>query len=435
MILVEGPRNIAFSRPDWLIRKILRVGFGRNLSGAEMSRLMSACGVPPALGGAPSTVPGRLPAVFPLVADALKCRCCAGRGARRGGPSVRRFRTGSRPVVITGLRAVCRGDLVPAAAGADGLGVSSRSCGVLWKSHDLYRRTDFYQRAAVYNVSAVGKATTAVRTTTVYRVLLSAGAPLTAGETLSVGKTLSTGNVSPAGGTPPAAGLPLAEEALLDRALEASLEHAVPGDQIRERVLAAAAEIFGRSGIRRSSIEDVARRAGVSRITVYRRFPTKKVLVEEVLLRDLRSFFVAFRFAVKKAETASERLVEGFVFALRTAHDHPLFGGLIAAEPEVMLPFLTTDGAGFLGTVRDFIAAQLDREQEVGEIPPEVDTRIVAEVLARMTLSFFLTPESYLDLDEEEQIREFARCFLAPLVTGSGPISGDQGPGDSTTGG
>ncbi|MBE3199883.1 TetR/AcrR family transcriptional regulator [Frankia sp. CH37] len=212
---------------------------------------------------------------------------------------------------------------------------------------------------------------------------------------------------------------------MLERALGASLDGAGSGDEIRDRVLDAAAELFGRSGIRRTSIEDVARRAGVSRITVYRRFPTKNVLVEEVLLRDLRAFLVSFRAVVGRAESAAERLVEGFCLALRTARVNPLFGGLIEVEPEVILPFLTTDGGAFLRAVSDFIAMQLRREQEAGEISGEVDINIVAEVLARMTLSFCLTPESQLDLDDPEQARTFARCFLAPLVTGVGS-AGDQ---------
>lgn len=229
----------------------------------------------------------------------------------------------------------------------------------------------------------------------------------------------SAGEPLPAGGGRPG------DEPLLDRALKASLEQAsidraVVGDEMRERILDAAAELFARSGIRRSSIEDVARRAGVSRITVYRRFPTKNLLVEEVLLRDLRAFFAGIRVAAGEADTVGERLVEGFSLALGAARANPLFGGLIAVEPEVILPFLTTGGSGFLRTVSDFVATQLRREQEAGAIAETVDIRIAAEVLARITLSFSLTPDSYVDLNDPGQVRAFARGFLAPLVTGGG---------------
>ncbi|MCK9929595.1 TetR/AcrR family transcriptional regulator [Frankia sp. Mgl5] len=237
----------------------------------------------------------------------------------------------------------------------------------------------------------------------------------------------SAGEPLPAGGGRPRG------EPLLDRALEASLEHTVAGDEIRERILDAAAEIFARSGVRRSSIEDVARRAGVSRITVYRRFPTKNLLVEEVLLRDLRAFFVGLRVAAGKADTLGERIVEGFSLALGAARANPLFGGLIAVEPEAILPFLTTGGGSFLRTVSDFVATQLRREQAAGEMAETVDIRVVAEVLARITLSFSLTPDSYVDLNDPGQVRAFARGFLAPLVTGVG-VTGDQSTGNTDSG-
>jgi AcrR family transcriptional regulator len=52
----------------------------------------------------------------------------------------------------------------------------------------------------------------------------------------------------------------------------------------RERVLAAAEEVFGAHGAA-GSTEEVARRAGVGVGTVFRHFPTKEELIEAALLR------------------------------------------------------------------------------------------------------------------------------------------------------
>ena len=60
-------------------------------------------------------------------------------------------------------------------------------------------------------------------------------------------------------------------------ALTAAAEGVVDDhDETSTRILDAAFELFSRIGIQRSTMEDVARRAGVSRITVYRRFATKE---------------------------------------------------------------------------------------------------------------------------------------------------------------
>ena len=50
-----------------------------------------------------------------------------------------------------------------------------------------------------------------------------------------------------------------------------------------ERIAQAALEQFSETGIRRSSVEDVGRRAGLSRVTVYRQVGTKEDLVRLVM--------------------------------------------------------------------------------------------------------------------------------------------------------
>ncbi len=58
-------------------------------------------------------------------------------------------------------------------------------------------------------------------------------------------------------------------------------------DALFDRVAAAALDEFAEHGIRRTSMEDIARRAGVSRMTVFRRFASKQRLVEIVIAREV----------------------------------------------------------------------------------------------------------------------------------------------------
>ena len=55
-----------------------------------------------------------------------------------------------------------------------------------------------------------------------------------------------------------------------------------------DRIASAALDQFAEYGIRRSTIDDVAKRAGVSRVTVFRRFTNKEHLVEFVIAREIR---------------------------------------------------------------------------------------------------------------------------------------------------
>jgi TetR/AcrR family transcriptional regulator, repressor for uid operon len=163
-------------------------------------------------------------------------------------------------------------------------------------------------------------------------------------------------------------------------------------------------------------MEDVARRAGVSRITVYRRFATKDALVEQVVRREFRRYFDQFLLDIQEATTAADRVVLGFVSALRAIRHNPLIGGLLSVEPDVLVPAMIRDGGRTLAAVQRFVAHQLRREQRAGNVSSEVDVELVAELMARVCSSFLLTPSHVVDLDDDEQVCAVARKFLVPML-------------------
>jgi AcrR family transcriptional regulator len=205
-------------------------------------------------------------------------------------------------------------------------------------------------------------------------------------------------------------------ESLLERAYIDAVERVDDVDETRARVLDAAYEQFRRMGIQRSTMEDVARRAGVSRITVYRRFATKDALVEQVVRREFRRYFDQFLVDIKNAETAADRVVLGFVSSLRAIRGNPLIGGLIAAEPDLLVSSLINDGGRTLVIVRQFVAVQLRQEQRAGNVSSELDIDFVAEMMVRVSGSFLTIPSRLIDLDDDEQLAAAARRFLVPML-------------------
>ncbi|CAM5315122.1 TetR family transcriptional regulator [Streptomyces pilosus] len=186
-------------------------------------------------------------------------------------------------------------------------------------------------------------------------------------------------------------------------------------ERLARQILDAALEQFTIFGLRRSSVDDVAKRAGVSRVTVYRRFRNKDGLVEACLLREVSRFFRELDDAVAPLPAMRDRVVEGFVVALRHTRAHPLFGGLLRLEPEVVLPYLTVGGGPALTVTTDYLTSHLRRAQH-SEGRPGTDPRPVAELMVRVAVSFLLNPAGCIELDDEEQSRAFARRYLAPLL-------------------
>ncbi|HEY6882248.1 MAG TPA: helix-turn-helix domain-containing protein [Polyangiales bacterium] len=179
----------------------------------------------------------------------------------------------------------------------------------------------------------------------------------------------------------------------------------------------AAFELYCLVGIRRTSMEDVAKRANMGRASVYRKFEGSDKLVSALLQRETRRAIAKVEAAVQGVDDVEERFIIGFVTGIRAVRKHPLLLTLIAMEPERALPMLTTRAGGGLAFARAFLARETRRAQKTLGLPTH-NAEHIAEILARLTHSLVLTPETGLPLDDDKKIRDFARRHIVPMVTG-----------------
>lgn len=202
---------------------------------------------------------------------------------------------------------------------------------------------------------------------------------------------------------------------LAQRVLQAAADQAWPDDDaIAEAVLDAALRQFELFGIAKSTVEDIAKRAKVARVTVYRRFPGKDALVEAVVLRELRRFQADLAAAMAPFEDPEDQLTEGFVFTLRTARSHALFTRLLESEPDEVLPHLIGDGAPFLDLGRAFVAARMAAELDDGRSYEEM--LVAADVASRVVISLAIAPGGLVGFDDDEAARAFARDYLVRIL-------------------
>ena len=186
-----------------------------------------------------------------------------------------------------------------------------------------------------------------------------------------------------------------------------------PRDATSERILDAALAAYVKVGIRGTTMEDIAERAGLSRVTVHRRFSRKSDLTRAVIFRELQSFLVDFEAAISDHRTMEDQLAEGFVVTLRAARTHPLVTRVLRSEPDLLLPELTVRGGPFLAIARDFLveAMRARHPRLVGR-----DAGAIGELFIRVTLSFILTPQSAVPLTDDRAARAYARRYLVPLI-------------------
>jgi AcrR family transcriptional regulator len=190
----------------------------------------------------------------------------------------------------------------------------------------------------------------------------------------------------------------------------------VLADDTTDRILDAALAQYETWGVRRTTVEDVARRAGVSRVTVYRRFGNREGLAQAVLLREENRFFGELGHALERYRSPVSMLAEGFAFTLQYLRRHSLLNRLIASEPDVILPYLTTRAGPALATARRYIAAGLRQEGRRVRRRRAAEAEVLAELFSRMVLSFLLTPETVANLETGDDARRFARRYLAPIM-------------------
>ncbi|GAA5042342.1 TetR/AcrR family transcriptional regulator [Nocardia callitridis] len=189
-----------------------------------------------------------------------------------------------------------------------------------------------------------------------------------------------------------------------------------PEDRNQTRVLDAALVAFLDFGVKRTSMVEVARRCGLSLATLYRRFSSKSDLIQAVGLRQTREFVeqvdAALQRHIDQDADAEQQIVELFAAFISGLRDNQLVHRLLATEPELVLPYLTTRGAPVLELGRDYVAEFITRLQREGRLP-EYDPEPLAEMIARTALSLALTPQTVIPLEDEQAIRRFARDHVA----------------------
>lgn len=220
-----------------------------------------------------------------------------------------------------------------------------------------------------------------------------------------------------AGSFPPGSPTSQASSSLLQRAFLSSVSPDVTtADATAERLLDAAYDLFCRLGIQRTSMEKVAKTAGVTRVTLYRKFATKDALVDQVVLREFRRYFDEFRTEIPHAHTVADRVVLGFVGSLRAIAGNPLISGISDDEPSMLIESMIGGDGMLMSVVQKFVAAQLRREQSAGTISAALDVELVAEMMVRISASFLTVPSRVVDITDDAQLADIARRFLVPML-------------------
>ena len=199
-------------------------------------------------------------------------------------------------------------------------------------------------------------------------------------------------------------------------------EPITPGTAPDDRYLDAAREAILAVGWSRTTLTDIARRAGVSRMTLYRRWPDTKTMLADLMTREWGRVVDEAVRSLDPAADPLRRITEGVVATVRGLRADELMRRIIDVDPEVLLPYLL-DRRGrsqdLLGTA---LAGLIRKGQHHGSIR-DGDADLIARSLLLACHGFALSAHTMTDVSPahdadvtgfDRQLAHLVERFLQP---------------------
>ncbi len=180
-------------------------------------------------------------------------------------------------------------------------------------------------------------------------------------------------------------------------------------DAAREAILAV--------GWRRTTLTDVARIAGVSRMTLYRRFDDMATLLGDLMTRE----WVRMMAAVAPSGEApdADAIADEVVAMVRALGEDPLFRRILDVDPELLLPYLLDRR----GRSQDLVLTALEHRIAAGQSTGGVrdgDPRLLARTVLLAAHGFALSAGTMIEpevIDLAALHAELRRVVAATLTS------------------
>jgi AcrR family transcriptional regulator len=180
----------------------------------------------------------------------------------------------------------------------------------------------------------------------------------------------------------------------------------------RIRFVDGALGCIARQGITKTTVDDIAKEAGLSRATFYRTFPGgKDEVLAAVVDTEVARLLSALAVVMGEADDLEELLVAGMVLAAGRLARHRALSYLLAHEPGIILPHLAfAEMDRVLQAASDFAVPFLTRWLE-----PDQAAR-AAEWAVRIVFSYLANPTPDVDLSDPEAVRHLVARYVLPGV-------------------
>lgn len=179
------------------------------------------------------------------------------------------------------------------------------------------------------------------------------------------------------------------------------------------RILASAVKCFETIGLAKTSIADIARTAGYSRPLVYKYFPGKSDIVDQVCIEEMQAIQVDLRAGLDRSQSFADKMAQAILMAVLLARRNPYIRRF---TQDLSTWVRSQTSAGIVHQwVTDRWRAFLMRGQSQGVLAEDLDVEETVTWIA-LTQSLLLIRFDNEDIDERELLRLVRRFVVTPLL-------------------
>lgn len=164
------------------------------------------------------------------------------------------------------------------------------------------------------------------------------------------------------------------------------------GATVDDALLDAARECVLAVGARRTTLTDVARRAGVSRMTLYRRWPDMQTLFADLMTREWRSVAGS----LPEAAATPAGIAAAVVAAVRGLRGNALFARIVEVDPELLLPYLLDRRGRTQDGFLELVTAAVAQGRRAGWVR-DAEPPLLARTLLLTAQGFVLSARTMTD--------------------------------------
>lgn len=187
-----------------------------------------------------------------------------------------------------------------------------------------------------------------------------------------------------------------------------SLRHNDPRDAYLDAARACILDL----GWRRTTLTEVARRAGVSRMTIYRTWSDMRQLLADLMTREWTEVVVAAEAEDAPGRPVVERLVDKLVRTVKVLRGNELFVRIVELDPELVLPYLLDRRGRSQQLILDLVEQALREAQASGDVRAG-DPAAMARGLVLSAHGFVMSAHTMVDdAVSEEALEQEMRTVL-----------------------